>query len=161
MSVRDTTLPKGGGPDGDSPVSIPAGTMVNYHIHAVHLREDLCGPEREYLTPIAGRKAHLPGVIFHLVVDQRCAWDVSAIYLPISAYGLAFQLIVTLAEELALNEASYIMVRLLQEFESISSKDAGAWQESIALFCSSKNVVKVSLRSKAQTLSPPSPDSEE
>jgi hypothetical protein len=74
-------------------------------------------PRREYLTPIAGRKAHLPGVIFHLVVDQRCAWDVSAIYLPISAYGLAFQLIVTLAEELALNEASYIMVRLLQEFE--------------------------------------------
>jgi hypothetical protein len=51
MSVRDTTLPKGGGPDGDSPVFIPAGTMVNYHIHTVHLREDLCGPETGIFNP--------------------------------------------------------------------------------------------------------------
>ncbi|KAF4925171.1 Cytochrome P450 52A13, partial [Colletotrichum viniferum] len=40
-AVKDTSLPHGGGPDGNSPVGVPAGTQVIYSTHVLQLREDL------------------------------------------------------------------------------------------------------------------------
>ncbi|KAK0290220.1 hypothetical protein LTR91_006410 [Friedmanniomyces endolithicus] len=98
-SNKDTTLPRGGGPDGQSPVFIPAGTDVNYSIFVMHRRKDLWGEDAEEFKPErwAGRK---PG------------WE----YLPFNGGPR-----ICIGQQFALTEASYVTVRLLQRFDAISA----------------------------------------
>lgn len=49
------------------------------------------------------------------------------------------------SEQFALIEASYVLIRFLQQFETLESKDQRPWQEKIALTVSSLNGVRVSL----------------
>ena len=42
-AVRNTTLPRGGGPDGLAPIYIPAGEEVGYNVHIMHHREGYLG----------------------------------------------------------------------------------------------------------------------
>lgn len=44
VALKDTTLPRGGGPNGDSPVGIPAGTPIAYSTLAMQRREDIYPP---------------------------------------------------------------------------------------------------------------------
>jgi cytochrome P450 len=44
-SIVDTTLPRGGGPDGLSPVFVPKGTEVNYSVYATHRNEAIWGKD--------------------------------------------------------------------------------------------------------------------
>lgn len=50
-SVRDTTLPRGGGPDGLSPLFVPKGTETNYSVYAMHRNKDIWGPDAEEFKP--------------------------------------------------------------------------------------------------------------
>lgn len=50
-SVKDTTIPVGGGPDGLSPIFIPKGTTVSYSVWAMHRRTDLWGPDAAKFNP--------------------------------------------------------------------------------------------------------------
>ena len=50
-AVRDTTLPRGGGPDEKSPVFIPKGMRVQYAVYALHRRKDLYGADAEEFRP--------------------------------------------------------------------------------------------------------------
>jgi cytochrome P450 len=45
VATRDTVLPEGGGVNGKSPVLVSKGTLVVFHFFALHLREDLWGPD--------------------------------------------------------------------------------------------------------------------
>lgn len=58
-SNKPTTLPRGGGPDGNSPVFIPADTGVDYSIHIMHRRKDLWGEDADEFKPerFVGRRA--------------------------------------------------------------------------------------------------------
>jgi hypothetical protein len=49
-------------------------------------------------------------------------------------------------EQFAIMEASYVLIRFLQEFATIESRDSRPWQENIALTTSSLNGVRVSLK---------------
>lgn len=51
LAFKDTTLPVGGGPDGKSPIFVPAGTSVEYCVYAVHRRKDLWGPDADEFKP--------------------------------------------------------------------------------------------------------------
>ena len=51
MAVVDTVLPLGGGPDGKSPVFIPAGATVNYSVYSMHRRKDLFGEDADEFKP--------------------------------------------------------------------------------------------------------------
>lgn len=51
QAYRDTTIPLGGGPDGKSPVFIPAGREVMYSVHVMHHRKDLWGEDAESWNP--------------------------------------------------------------------------------------------------------------
>ena len=51
MAVVDTVLPKGGGPDGESPLFIPKKTVVQYHVYAMHRRKDLYGDDADEFRP--------------------------------------------------------------------------------------------------------------
>jgi cytochrome P450 len=50
-SVKDTTLPRGGGPDGLSPVFVPKDTEVNYSVYAMHRTKAIWGPDAEKFIP--------------------------------------------------------------------------------------------------------------
>ena len=58
-TTRDTTLPRGGGPDGNSPIFVAANTQVDYSIHVMHRRKDLWGEDADKFRPerFIGRKA--------------------------------------------------------------------------------------------------------
>ncbi|MCJ1369180.1 hypothetical protein MMC20_000389 [Loxospora ochrophaea] len=51
VSVRDCTLPRGGGPKGDQPVFLPAGLDVVIAIHSMQRRPDLWGDDAEEFRP--------------------------------------------------------------------------------------------------------------
>jgi cytochrome P450 len=50
-SVKDTTLPRGGGSDGLSPVFVPKDTEVNYSVYATHRNKAIWGPDAEKFIP--------------------------------------------------------------------------------------------------------------
>src|SRR6202012_3006690 len=50
-SVVDTTLPRGGGPDGLSPVFVPRGTEVNDSVYATHRDKVLWGDDANDFRP--------------------------------------------------------------------------------------------------------------
>lgn len=97
ISGKATTLPRGGGPDGESPILVPANTEVAYSIHVMHRRKDIWGPDADKFRPerFQGRK---PG------------WE----FLPFNGGPR-----ICIGQQFALTEASYVVVRLLQKYDRI------------------------------------------
>jgi len=58
-SVRDTTLPRGGGPNGMSPIFVEKHKAVGYSVYAMHRNKDLWGQDADEFKPERwiGRKA--------------------------------------------------------------------------------------------------------
>lgn len=103
-AVHNTTLPRGGGPDGLSPIYIRAGTEVAYNVHIMHRRTDLWGADAHKFRPERweGEKGVRPG------------WE----YLPFNGGPR-----VCLGQQFALTEAGYVVVRLVQRFDGIENLD--------------------------------------
>ncbi|KAL8961870.1 MAG: hypothetical protein Q9193_001640 [Seirophora villosa] len=51
MAITDTILPLGGGQDSKSPMFIPAGTTVAWHLFTMQRRQDLYGDDAEEFKP--------------------------------------------------------------------------------------------------------------
>ncbi|OAG38832.1 hypothetical protein AYO21_07027 [Fonsecaea monophora] len=98
-SNRDTTLPRGGGPDGNSPIYVRKGTEVNYSVHIMHHREDIWGPDVEEFKP-------------ERWVGRRPGWE----FLPFNGGPR-----ICLGQQFALTEAGYVIVRMLQKFDVIET----------------------------------------
>ena len=105
QATRDTTLPFGGGPDGQSPVYIRKGQAVNYSTHVMHRRKDIWGPDADEFKP--SRWA-----------NRRVGWE----YIPFNGGPR-----ICIGQQFALTEAGYVLVRLLQRFDQI--EDVNADQE--------------------------------
>jgi cytochrome P450 len=100
-ATTDTTLPRGGGSDGLSPVYVQKGKEVNYVVHAMHRRKDLWGPDADEFKPDrwVGRK---PG------------WE----FLPFNGGPR-----ICLGQQFALTEAGYVIVRIVQKYDKIINED--------------------------------------
>lgn len=48
---KDTTLPRGGGPDGESPIFVPKGSSVDFSVHVMHRRKDIWGEDADEFKP--------------------------------------------------------------------------------------------------------------
>lgn len=52
MALKDTTLPRGGGPDGNSPIGILKDTPIGYSTLAMQRRADIYPPTSSGFPPI-------------------------------------------------------------------------------------------------------------
>lgn len=160
-ALADTVIPVGGGEDGLSPFFVPKGTPVSWDIYTMHRRKDLFGDDAEAFRPERwldedGRKGLRPGWEF-LPFNGGPRICLGREFYP--AFGpspsqLFFRMVSRSPtyytdffgiEQFALTEASYTTVRLMQEFESIESRDSEPWTERLNLSCTGLNGCKVSL----------------
>ncbi|PWY96756.1 cytochrome P450 alkane hydroxylase [Aspergillus sclerotioniger CBS 115572] len=119
----DTILPVGGGPDGKSPVFVPKGCTVAYHVYAMHRREEFFGPDANEFRP-------------ERWADIRPGWE----YLPFNGGPR-----ICVGQQYALTEAGYVTVRLAQKYSVLESRDPGPWEEGLTLTLCSRNGTKVGL----------------
>lgn len=100
---KDTTLPRGGGPDGSKPVLIEKGTPIGYVISATHRSLKYYGKDANEFRPERWEdRALKPG------------WA----YLPFNGGPR-----ICLGQQFALTEASYVITRIIQEFPNIFDHD--------------------------------------
>ncbi|GAB1203803.1 hypothetical protein APSETT445_002443 [Aspergillus pseudonomiae] len=94
---KDTTLPTGGGKDGNSPVYLQKGQPVLYSSYVLQRRKDIWGEDAEEFNPDRwfGRKV---------------IWE----HIPFSGGPRT-----CIGQQFALINTSYVLVRLLQRFDSI------------------------------------------
>lgn len=93
----DTTLPRGGGPDGLSPVYMRKGQSVLYSTHVMHRRKDIWGPDADEFKPDRW-------------INRKAGWE----YIPFNGGPR-----ICIGQQFALTEAGYVLVRLLQRFDQI------------------------------------------
>lgn len=99
QATRATTLPRGGGPNGDKPIFIPAKQQVDYSIHVMHRRHDIWGEDALEFKP-------------ERFYGKRPGWE----FLPFNGGPR-----ICIGQQFALTEASYVLVRLLQRFDRIEA----------------------------------------
>ncbi|KAB5585708.1 cytochrome P450 [Coniochaeta sp. 2T2.1] len=124
VAVRDTVIPTGGGPDGKSPVLITQGTPIVYNVSGLHRREDIYGPDATGFKPERWE-------------SLRVGWE----FLAFSGGPR-----ICIGQQFAITEASYVLIRFLQKFESVDCADPSPWREKISLTVSGLDGVKVAFR---------------
>ncbi|KAJ3497087.1 hypothetical protein NLG97_g2163 [Lecanicillium saksenae] len=100
-AVRNTTLPRGGGPDGQSPIFIRKGEDVIYNVNVMHHRRDLWGEDAHEFIP-------------ERWAERRHGWE----YLPFNGGPR-----ICLGQQFALTEAAYVVVRMVQKYSKIENLD--------------------------------------
>lgn len=101
QALRDTTLPRGGGPDRNSPIFIPKGTEIGYSVYVMHRRKDLWGEDALEFKP-------------ERWVNKKVGWE----YLPFNGGPR-----ICIGQQFALTEASFVVVRMLQKFDRLENRD--------------------------------------
>ncbi|KAL0931103.1 cytochrome P450 [Colletotrichum truncatum] len=134
IATTDTMLPRGGGPDRKSPVYVKKGTAVGWSVYAMHRRKDIYGPDANEFRP--ERWSSL-----------RVTWE----YLPFNGGPR-----ICLGQQYALTEASYLTVRMLQEFSKVESVDPGEWEEELAITACNRRGCRVVLAPRLKTDMSPS-----
>lgn len=130
-AIKDTVLPHGGGPDGTSPLFVAKGATVAWLSRGMHRREDIYGPDAEDFNPsrwLDGEHASSP---------LRPGWG----YLPFNGGPR-----ICIGQQFALTETSYVVVRLLQEFPGLESRDDEVWREKLSITCTGLGGAKVGLK---------------
>ncbi|KAL8654522.1 MAG: hypothetical protein Q9226_003403 [Calogaya cf. arnoldii] len=145
VANRDTILPTGGGADGKSPLFVAENTMVSYSITALHRRESIWGADADEFRPERWEQNDdigLPDNQDAKTADgkvglaARTKWS----FIPFSAGPGT-----CLGMEMATIEIAYVVVRLVQYVETVTSRDDQEWVEGLAMACTSRNGAKVSV----------------
>ena len=100
--MRRTTLPRGSGVDGRSPIVVEKGQYINYSVFSLHRRKDVYGEDAEDFIP--ERWENL----------KPSPWD----YLPFNGGPR-----ICLGQQYALIEASFTFIRIMQRFEDVIGYD--------------------------------------
>jgi cytochrome P450 len=96
-ATKDTTLPCGGGKDGTSPIYVRKGHTVMYSTYVLHRRKDIWGEDAEVFNPDRW-------------IGRKVNWE----YIPFNGGPRT-----CIGQQFALMRASYVLVRLLQRFDTI------------------------------------------
>lgn len=100
-AIRNTTLPRGGGPDGNSPIFIQKGEEILYNVNIMHRRKDLWGEDANEFAP-----ARWEG--------SKHGWE----YLPFNGGPR-----ICLGQQFALTEAAFVIVRMVQKYDRVENLD--------------------------------------
>ena len=126
VALIDTVLPTGGGSDGKSPVFAAAGTKILADFYALHRDELIYGPEVENFKP-----------------DR---WDtIKPGPWQYMAFGGGMR--ACLGQQKALAEASCFLIRIVQAFGKIESRDERDWAGDQKLVARNVNGCKVTFSS--------------
>ncbi|KAI5963462.1 uncharacterized protein KGF55_002342 [Candida pseudojiufengensis] len=101
FAVRDTTLPRGGGPDGLSPILVRKNTTVTYSVYSTHRSEEFYGKDANVFRPERWFEPE----------TRKLGWA----FVPFNGGPR-----ICLGQQFALTEASYVTTRLIQEFPNLS-----------------------------------------
>ena len=130
QALHDTTIPRGGGPDGKSPVLVTKGSPVMFLPWSMHRRADIFGDDALKFRPerwLDSENSLRPG------------WG----YLPFGGGPR-----VCIGQNFALTEAMFVVVRLLQCFD-IESRDDEPWREKLSIISIGLGGCKVALKRRS------------
>lgn len=68
-ALKDTVLPRGGGPDGSQPIAVPKGTPVTCCLYLMHRREEEWGPDAEAFVPDRCKRRRVATVNYRAHAD--------------------------------------------------------------------------------------------
>lgn len=105
-ALKDTLLPRGGGPDGTQPLAVLKDTPVGYSTLIMQRREDLYPPVSENFRPVL---EFSPERWYHW---QPKPWQ----YIPFNGGPR-----ICIGQQFALTEMGYVLTRLFQRFERVES----------------------------------------
>jgi len=134
FALNDTTLPTGGGKDGQQPIGILKGTPIGYSTLVMQRREDLYPPVSSGFPAIdkfvPGRwenwyVARFPWNYIHqdtgtLLTMLRCRTPKHWIYIPFNGGPR-----ICIGQQFALTEMGYTLVRLFQRYETVENLMGG------------------------------------
>ena len=107
LALKDTTLPHGGGPDGNQPVGVLKDNPIGYSTLTMQRRQDLYPPPSPSFPPV------------DQFVPER--WDnwvpKSWQYIPFNGGPR-----ICIGQQFALMEMAYTIVRILQRYDRIECK---------------------------------------
>jgi cytochrome P450 len=106
LALKDTTLPRGGGPDGTEPLPVLKDTPVGYSTLFMQRRQDLY-PEPSATYAAADTFSPERWDSWHPKPHE---------YIPFNAGPR-----ICIGQQFALTEMSYVLVRMFQRFESVKS----------------------------------------
>ena len=110
LALQDTTLPRGGGPDGTEPIAVLKDTPIGYSTLVMQRRPELYPP----VSPTFADPA-----IFS--PDRWASWHPKPHeYIPFNAGPR-----ICVGQQFALTEMSYVLSRLFQRYERVENKMAG------------------------------------
>jgi cytochrome P450 len=109
LALHDTTLPRGGGPDGDQPLAVLKDTSVGFSTLLLHRREDIYPPPSAEFPDHA---TYCPDRWFHW---QPRPWE----YIPFNGGPR-----ICIGQQFALTEMSYVLCRMFQRYERVETRMA-------------------------------------
>ena len=113
-ALQDTSLPRGGGPDGLSPIGMPKDTPVAYSPLTMQRREDL------YPAPSPTSFTSFPPVA-EFCPERWMIWTPKSWqYIPFNGGPR-----ICVGQQFALTEMAYTIVRLMQTFDRIEARWGG------------------------------------
>jgi cytochrome P450 len=125
MALQDTTLPTGGGLNGESPIFVEKGSVVMFSFYSLHRRTALFGDDAEVFRPERWE------------TFRAVNWS----YMPFGGGPR-----ICAGQQLALMEVAYTTVRILLAFEQLENRDPVLeFIEEFRITTTSKNGVQVGM----------------
>jgi cytochrome P450 len=124
VALADTTLPKGGGPDGQSPIYVQAGALFNASFIVLHRLPFIWGPDAHDFNPDRWDSF------------KPKTWEFS----PFGGGPRA-----CVGRQKALMETSYLVVKMLRAFQAVEPRDDRDWVGQVQITAKNLNGCKVAL----------------
>lgn len=118
IALHPTTLPRGGGPQGLSPLYIPKNTIFDTSFYVLHRQDSLWGPDANIFNPDRWDDDNRESG------NGKMRWQ----YMPFGAGPRACA-----GKYKALGETAFVVVRIVRMFEGIEGRDGREWRGRVAL----------------------------
>lgn len=124
IALRDTTLPRGGGTNGEAPIFAPKGTTIYTNQYALHRDETVFGNGVEIFNPDR----------WNSVNGKPTSWE----YMPFGGGPWA-----CVGQQKTLVEVAYTVAKIAQVYQGLESRDDKDWEGELKSTAKNVNGCKV------------------